>query len=426
MRAIVLAFVVGLMLALQALGEGSLGDIGARAVLIFGFLLLVGFLLGEMLAPYGLPRVTGYLLAGMATGPSALGIVDTDVVEHLGLIDELALALIAFTAGAELKIKRLRARARTIVTTTIVQSVVVFFGATAVAWLATPLFPFTAGLGGIETFCVAAVFGLIATATSPATTVAVIVESRAQGPLTDTVLGTVMLKDIVVLVSWSVLLSFVGPTLSSEPTRGDSAGLLVVLAEVLLSLPVGAAIGGLMILYLRYVGSDLVVFVLAAGFLLISLSHAFHLDSLLVAMAAGFTVSNVSDRSREFIAGLERASGPVFLVFFCLAGASLDLAVLLRSAHLVALLVASRVLFTWAGTALGVIASRDDAKIRRHAWTGFIGQAGLSLGLAAVIRSAFGELGTPIADLIVGGIVINQIVGPIIFRRALLRGGEGK
>ena len=425
MRGLLLVLLVGLMLGLQALGGGILGELGPRAVLVFGFLLLVGFLLGEILAPYGLPRVTGYLLAGMATGPSALGLVDEEVVAHLGLIDELALALIAFTAGAELKVDRLRARIGCIALTTGIQSLVVFVGATAVAWLASPLFPFAAGLSGGERVGVAAVFGLIATATSPATTVAVIVESRARGSLTDTILGTVMLKDIVVLVGWSVLLSFVGPAFASGGAS-EAPRLLVVLAEVLVSLPVGALIGGGMILYLRHVARDLVVFVLAAGFLLISLSHAFHLDSLLVAMAAGFTVSNLSNRARVFIAGLERASGPVFLVFFCLAGASLDLHVLLRSAHLVAILVAARLLFTWAGTGLGVLAARDEAKVRRHAWTGFIGQAGLSLGLAAVIRGGFGPLGTPIADLVVGGIVVNQILGPILFRRALLRSGEGR
>ena len=420
MRWLLLGALVAVMLGFQQIAPALDLDVSGRAALVFGFLLLAGFLLGELLAPLGLPRVTGYLFAGMGFGGSALGIVDAEVVAHLHLVDDLALSLIAFTAGGELRIDRVRARGRSILSITFIQTAIVFVLMTGLLWLVRAAFPFGADLDGLGALRVMAVLGLIATAKSPATTVAVIVETRARGPLTDTVLGVTMLKDIVVLVAASVLLALVAPKLQGRASLG------LVLGEIGLSFVAGVVVGALMIAYLRWVRRELVLFVLASAFLLISVSHAFHLHSILVAMAAGFTVTNASRHGAPFLDSLERASAPVFLVFFCLSGAILNLGVLVTMWHVTLLYVGLRVILMWLGTAAGALVARDDAAIRRHAWTGFLGQAGVSLGLAAMVRQSFPDVGGPVADLIVGGIVLNQVIGPILFRRALIRSGEGR
>ena len=413
------------MVALGGLHSGLPDDVGARAALVFGFLMLSGFVVGELAAKRQIPRITGYLLAGMACGPSLLALVDREVIEHLRLVDDLALALIAFTAGAELKASRLRARARSIGTITIVQTGLVFVAVTASLWLMRPWMTFCADLDQAQYLSVAAILGLIAAAKSPSTTVAVIVEARAKGDMTDTVLGVTVVKDIVILAGFSLIMSAAMPHFAA----GDQPGVPTiwwVLVEVLLSLGAGAVFGMLMVLYLRFVGRQRMLFVVACAFITIHLSRTFHLDHLLVAVAVGFTVSNFSRQGESFLHGLESASGPIFLIFFCMAGAGLNLAGLFSVWHIALLYIFLRTLFTWAGTAAGAALAREGPKIRRYAWTGFIGQAGVSLGLATIARKAFGEPGVYVADLVVGAIVVNQIFGPVAFRWALLKSGEGK
>jgi hypothetical protein len=284
---------------------------------------------------------------------------------------------------------------------------------------------FCAGLSQAQYLSVAAILGLIAAAKSPSTTVAVIVEARAKGDMTDTVLGVTVVKDIVILAGFSLIMSAALPYFAA----GDQAEVPTiswVLIEVLLSLVAGAVFGMLMVLYLRFVGRQRMLFIVACAFITIHISNAFHLDHLLMSVAVGFTVSNFSRQGESFLHGLESAAGPIFLIFFCMAGAGLNLAGLFSVWHIAGLYILLRTLFTWLGTAAGAALAREGPKIRRYAWTGFIGQAGVSLGLATIARKVFGEPGVYVADLVVGAIVINQIFGPIAFRWALIKSGEGK
>jgi Kef-type K+ transport system membrane component KefB len=114
------------------------------------------------------------------------------------------------------------------------------------------------------------------------------------------------------------------------------------------------------------------------------------------------------------------------LIFFCLAGAGLNLSVLASVWYIALIFIVLRGTFTWLGTAAGAALAKDPPVVRKLAWTGFIGQAGVSLGLATIARKSMGEPGAYIADLVVGAIVINQIFGPVAFRWALLKSGEGK
>ncbi|HUU01002.1 MAG TPA: cation:proton antiporter [Myxococcota bacterium] len=426
MRVVLLGLLFFLMVAVQAIGSGSAAGVASRAALAFGFLLLLGFLVGEILSRWSIPRISGYLLVGMIAGPSGLAVVDAAVIEHMRLIDDLALALIAFTAGAELRISRLRARARSILSITLTQTIVVFLTSVAALWFLQAWLGLFPGLGQMQFLAVISILGLIATANSPSTAVAVIVEARAKGEITDTVLGCTVLKDIVVLVGFSLVFTLSLPLFSFAAGNVVTHSVFRALLDVSLSLVVGALFGLLMIVYLRVVRREKILFVLAAAFLTVSLSRTFHLDHLLLAVCAGFVVGNFSRHGRSLLEGLEGAGAPVFLIFFCLAGAGLDLSVF-RTLWPVALVyVLVRGVSTWAATGLGALVAGDRGPQRRLVWTGFIGQAGVSLGLAAIARKAIPGVGATISDLVIGGIVINQLVGPLLFRWALLRSGEGE
>ena len=426
MRLVLLGLLLVLMVVFQALHTSLPENVGPRAALAFGFLLLFGFTLGEIVSRWTVPRITGYLLAGMTCGPYLVGLVDLAVVDHLELVNELALCLIAFTAGGELKINRLKARLRTIGIITIVQTLFVFLAMSLILVALRPWLFLFQTLESDKYIAIIIILSLIATAKSPSTAVAVIVEARSQGPITDIVLGTTVLKDIVVLICFSLVMSFTLPVFGAQtdatiPTIGGE------FIKVVISLPVGIIFGLFMSLYFRFVGKQNMLFILASAFILISLSAALYLDSLLVATATGFTASNFSRQGNSFLFSLEQASTPVFLIFFCLAGASPNLSVLISVWHVALLYVLFRILFIYLGTAAGAKLAAESKKVRNLSWTGFIGQAGVSLGLVTLAKQKLPpEIGSYIFDLVVGIIIINQILGPILFRWALLRTGEGK
>ncbi len=416
MRLLLFLLVLGISVAVEGLAPSSLRTTSAYPAYMTGLLLLGGLLAGELVAPFRLPRITGYLLFGMLVGPSVLGLLEQRLVGSLSVIDRLALAMIAFTAGAELRIDKLARRMKGIFLITLTQSLVVFFA--GVLLLATT---WTA-LGNTRSLGTGLIvlLSLVMVAKSPATTVAVIVESKASGTLTDTVLGSTVLKDILVLVAFSLALSFLPAELLGNG-QVKHPNLIVSIGS---ALPLGTIFGLAMAWILKQVRGYLVL--VAAGFALLVLqaSELLGTDELLLAVVTGFAVGNFSRQGDKFRTALENAGGPLFVVFFCLAGASLmlDRVTLVWPAVLV--LVLSRLLASWAGAWIGGKTAGEGPSVTNLAWTGFIGQAGVSLGLAGLIRQSGNEAGVLVADIIVGMVVVNQVIGPVLFRWALERAGE--
>ncbi|MBN2053832.1 cation:proton antiporter, partial [bacterium] len=370
MRLALLAMLVLLMIGIQHFQPVTPDNVTARVSLTFGFLLLNGLVFGQLSEKYGLPRITGYLIAGIFCGPYVIGIIQADVVRELQFFDNLALALIAFTAGGELHVNMIKRRAGSIGVIAVFQTVLVFTLVTAALFALRSVVPFMRPLSTGAAFGISCLLGIIATATSPSTTVAVIVETKAKGHMTDIVLGITVLKDIIVIISMAVVLTLVTPFIEA-----GASGLHItdVLVELVLSLAAGAVCGILMVLYLKFIDRELVIFVLGAAFAIIMLSDAFHLHALLVAMTAGLIVTNTSNHGRVFLEKLERASMPVFLVFFSIAGAALDLESFRRLWLPALLFVILRAGATFLGTSVGATIIREAPPIRRLAWMGFLG-----------------------------------------------------
>ena len=160
-----------------------------RLSILVGFVLLAASAAGALASAVGLPRLTGFILVGIAAGPSLLGLLPESAVGDLRLIDSFALALIAMLAGGELQMDTLRPQARVIVTTTLVVTAVVWTGMFAAVLALSPLVPFLAELPLKGTVAVALLLGIWSANSSPDLTVAVIEERRAKGELVDVILG---------------------------------------------------------------------------------------------------------------------------------------------------------------------------------------------------------------------------------------------
>lgn len=394
---------------------------GHQATLSLGFMLVFGYLAGHFAAVLSMPRITGYLVAGILCGPFVGRLLTPSVVADLQLIDDLALALIAFTAGGELKLGPLRKQMRTVMAINAAQVAILMLGmGTAVYLLIRAGF----ALDGAPALGAAIVFGILGAANSPATTVALIRELRARGPFTTIILGTTVVKDVVILVLVTLLLPFV--RILSDPQAVFEARFIGDLAwSVGGSLLGGVALGFLIIFYMRGVGAVLPLFIVGISILVSQVARQFHLESLLLCMTAGFLVENLSPLGEKFIDAIGRSALPTYVIFFAIAGASLDLGAVQATALVTLLLVVLRsgllVVATGAGARIG---GAGIPSLARSGWMGFVAQAGVTLGIASIVATKFPVWGPEVKTLALAMIAVNQLLGPIAFRWAMLRSGE--
>jgi Kef-type K+ transport system membrane component KefB len=421
-RIITLALLIGITWAVLS-GGGYAGP-GGEAMLL-GFLLLAAHIAGAIAGMAELPRITGYLLVGILVGPSVLGIIPRVAVDDFHLINGGALSLIALTAGGELRVASVRRRLSSILSILTAQVVVLFAVVTTAVYLGSGLVPFLADAPPRAALAVGLIFGLGAVATSPAATVAVITEERAKGDLTETVLGVTVLKDVAVLILVALVLPLAAQV--AEPATGFSFSTLgEVLLAVLASVVAGLGVGWLLAQYLEKTSEYRVLVLLMTAFLLVSLGERFHLEYILVAMAAGFYVQNFSQHGAAFLRGLEANSTPVYALFFAVAGAELHLDVLGAVWAFALLIITVRALGLMGSTYLGASLVGESPMVRGRAWMGFLSQAGVTLGIAAMVRDRFDVWGPDVATVFVAMIAVHELIGPPAFRFALIRAGESR
>src|SRR5437899_153607 len=364
MRWFASAFALGLMMALfHRLTAG--GALEARATLALGFLLVAAQLGGDIARRARLPRMTGYLLTGFVGGPAWRGLGRADEVGALRLIADAAVALIAFAAGSELTLDTLR-RERVGLTRLAGGTILFPFAAVAAVMFSVGLwFPVTVHQPVGDRVAVALVLGTVAAASSPVVTMAVIGELDARGPFARAVLAVSVAQDVAVIVLLSLVLA-----VARLVTSAGAVNLLVAgtaLAHLVGSVAVGAALGYALAAYVRSFKRDTALLLVAAAFIAAEAAQLVHLETVLVAVTAGFCVRNFFPLEDERLRGtLRRGSLPLYLVFFALAGAGLHLEVLANLWPWVLLVAGLRVValrygVLWAGRepAVSPVLARD-------------------------------------------------------------------
>ena len=424
------AFLAVLIALVRNLGWHSPGMDGSEATVLFGFILLTSYLCGRLARRMRLPMITGYLLAGVLFGPHVLGAVGHSLtgftegaLSRLSVFNQLALGLIALSAGGELKLDALRPRLKSIALVTAGQAAACLLLVVPVVMLLGPRFEFLGGLDRAGLFAVALLLALLAMASSPSSTIALILEYRSRGPLTTTTLGVTVFKDVVVIVLFSLGMTTARALLDAGGQAGNGLAFMI-LWEVVGSLGIGCALGHLVGLYTKHVGRGLPLILLALSFACLQLAAEIHLSGLLLCMTAGFYVQNFTYQGRRLIASLDRYSLPVFLLFFTIIGAQLELGLMAYLWPFVAALTAVRLLAAWAGTTAGSALAGDARPVRDNLWLGFITQAGVTLGLAALIDANLPEVGRHLRNAVVALVAVNQLIGPVAFRLGLLRSAE--
>ena len=402
-----------------------------------GFALLGAYALAGVLKMAKLPMISGYIFAGIIAGPHVTGFLDMEMVRGFRLIDDLALSFIAMSAGGALHFRVLKQRRNAILLNIGLQTLIVFWMVFLFIFLAGHNFRMIAELSGHQILALALLLGIIAIARSPSSAIAIISECRAKGPFTETALGVTVAIDVVIIVLFTT-----GITLS-RMILGGSADIayghfVALFCSISASLLVGGIIGRMIAAYIRRIGHDLTLFLLFIAFgvtkfciVFNAFTEAqfqihFNLEPLMVCMSAGFVVQNFSKTGETLMSTLEAISLPIYVFFFFVSGASLNLYALRICWPLALGLAVVRTAAIFASTYLAGSLNHDPPPFVRCAWMAYLTQAGVSLGLAQLARAQLPEIGTLVSTLVLAVITVNQIVGPIVFKSALNLVGEAQ
>ncbi len=392
--------------------------------------------IGEFFARWRLPLITGFLLTGVLAGPSVLGLIPHDAPEHLRFLDQIAQAFIGLAAGGELYLKDLRGHLRSVAWTTAGQVVATLVLGTIGAYFLFAGIPVFANLPSTALLFVGALAGSILIARSPSSAIAIVRELRARGPFTQTALGVTVIIDAVVIVVFSTVAAMAGAALLGHAM---GPGFLVSLVlDIVFSVLLGWLLGRLSALLLGSTmsqGATMAV-ILLLGWGVFHFAEPLHLwtatilpfsvglEPLLVCLVAGMTVTNFTNQRQRFTAALDDMGPPVYVVFFTLTGASIDLGVLAGTWRIALALTGVRLVSIAIGSGLGGVLGGAPGRHNRLAWAAYITQAGVGLGLAKEVADEFPGWGMDFATILIAVIIINQIIGPPFLKWALRRVGE--
>jgi Kef-type K+ transport system membrane component KefB len=423
MRVLLILILAGLMHAARSFApDTAVGGGAAGTALACGYLLLSAFFMGSIFKSLGLPRLTGYLTTGILVGPQVLGLVSHPMVANLQIFNGLATALIALTAGVELDFRAIRPLIRSINLLSLIAVCGTIGLITGAVFLMHRKLPFMHTMTPVQVAAFSLVLGVTMVAQSPAVVVALQAEMEADGPLTRTVLGVVVISDLLVIILFALVSSVAKTVMGSRADAWHTAGALAW--ELLGSISVGLLVGVVIAVYLRYVKGSASLFVIAAAFLVAEVGQRIELDPLLVALAAGVLIRNVTRQGKRLQDEIEVSSLPVYVVFFAVAGATVHIkelfAVWIAAVALVLTRAAGFSSLGWVATTL----ADAEENVRKYVGFGLMPQAGLALALALLFVKTFPKYGAEASALVFGTVAINELIAPVLYRFALIKSGE--
>jgi Kef-type K+ transport system membrane component KefB len=421
-QALALATIFALLFAVRRFTPSLREELGTVAAI--GLLLLAGTLLSELLEPFGLPHLSGYLAAGILGGPHVLHLVDHETVDHLTPVNTIALSLIALAGGAELRTETLRKVARSLGWATLTQSTIVLVVMGGVFLALSGFIPFVAPLPVGARLAAAMLWGVLCVTRSPSACLGILSQTRARGPIATFSLAFIMTSDVVVIVLVALAMMIARPLLTpgAEFSLHDFQHLWDELAG---SIAIGTTLGLALAAYLRLLGGRaLLLILLAIGFALSPFLRYVRADPLLAFITAGFVVQNLTNQGPKLLHAVEQTGSVVFVVFFATAGAHLNVPLLKEMWQIALALCGARAFATFVAARIASRLADDPPALRTWGFSSLVSQAGLALGLAGVISGAFPSIGAGFQALAIAAVAINEMTGPILFKFALDRAGE--
>lgn len=375
--------------------------------------MIIALLMTRVMKKISLPNVTGYLIAGLIAGPYCLRLYNSENLDVLGIITNVALGFIAFSIGGEFKLSSLKQLGAKIFVITVFEAV----GASVlvITTLVLLKFPLTLAL----------VLGAIASATAPAATLMVVRQYKAQGPVTSTLLPVVAIDDAVCLMLFSIL-SSVAKSLESEGGFNLYQTILKPIIEIVLSLVIGFVLGIVLSIGTRFFKSraNRISLVVTAVFLGVGISDKFGLSSLLLCMAIGAALANYSPVSDPVMDGSERWTPPLFMLFFVISGAQFNFSVLKTVGAVGVIYILMRSFGKYFGAMLGCKIAGTEKTVRQYLGITLLPQAGVAIGMAQLSLTVVPEYGEQIRAVVLCATLVYELVGPLLTKLSLQKAGE--
>jgi len=380
---------------------------------LIGAATIVAFYVGRLARMAKLPSLIGYMLVGVILGPSILHLFDEASMERLSFITEIALGFVAFSIGSELNMSKLKRLGSGIISIILAES----FGAFFIVFLA--VYALTRDLP------LALIFGSMAPASAPAGTVAVIQECKAKGSLTTTLYAVVGFDDGLAIIIFGFAAALAKTLLIMEAS-GAAEGIL------------GALLAPAKEIGLSFVVRDILIVVFGVILICTGLSIRWHLSLILTNMVVGFVLANARHESllHRVTAPLLEVMPLLFVLFFCLAGAHLQLSALPALGAVGIVYVLGRSVGLIGGARIGALLGHVEDKVKKYVGLGILSQAGVAIGLSLIVKHEFTQLdvrynaphalaiGSSVLATITATCIFFEIIGPILTKVALKRAGE--
>jgi Kef-type K+ transport system membrane component KefB len=376
-------------------------------------ILLSGLIFGRIVKLLGFPNVTGYLIAGLIFGPYCLKILPLNLVTELELVSEMALAFIAFSIGSEFKWSYLKKVGTTAI------SIAVF-----AAMAASILVTVSLAVIGVD-IKIALLLGVIASATAPAATIMVIKQYHAKGPVTETLLSVVALDDAVALILFGAAMAIV----NSIQHPGEiplTLSIAMPFIEIIGSFVLGFVLGWLFTIPLKYFKKNSNRLIITVGFVFLSsaLASKLGLSPLLLCMSMGAALVNISGSARSIFELTDGVTAPIYLMFFVVSGAELNVSVLIEAGLIGIVYIISRIIGKVFGSSLGAILTKAPETVKKYLGFTLIPQAGVAIGLSLIASQAIPECGPTIRAVVLGATLVYELTGPILTKNSLKKAGE--
>ena len=392
-------------------------------LIYFTVALFLCLIAGKIVKQFKLPNVTGYILMGLLAGvvfgsEPVMKLFGEDIageiVSKFDIVKDIATGFIAFSIGSEFDFKYIKKLGKAPVVIAVLESL------GAVVFVSVAVFVVS---GDIK---LALIMGAIAAATDPAATILVAKQYKARGPVTQTLIPVVAIDDATALMSYGICVA-----LAKGITGSFSAATIIdPVKEVFGSILFGIIMGLIFTVLIKFYtgrGNRLTI-TIAMVCLCVSISHVHGLDfsPLLVCMAMSITIVNISHNWEPVFELMDRMTPPVFMLFFFVTGAGMDISLLPKIGVLGAVYIIVRVIGKMCGSALGGLLSNADANVKKYLGIGLIPQAGVAIGLAMMCSSVVPDYSGQIMAIVICGTIIYELVGPIMTKIMLTSIGEIK
>ena len=409
--------------------------------------LLVGFIGGKVAKRFKLPEVSGYLVFGLILGPSLMllfgggeGFITSIDQNTLKFISEIALAFIAFSIGSEFSISQMKKVGKKINTITMLEVIGVVIAVFFILFFIPKPEPIMTGYQPFSSGNIA--FGLIlasmSAATAPAATLMVMRQYRAYGPLTKTVLPVTALDDIYGIIIFGFFIS-IAQILTSTTSMPVWLMITKPFIEVFGSIIIGLVLGFVLskiVVKFDKIRDDMQVLSIIVVFLGISVSvllnnyfsqYNLGISSLLINIMIGTMIANMVKKPQGVFNSLNDFTTPFYVVFFTLAGASLNLGIIKTSVLVSILAVAyiiARGFGKYTGARVGAKITDAEPVVQKYLGFALLPQGGVSLGLLVVVSSQMPTFYPLISTIIMLSILIYETTGPIFAKYAISKAGE--